>query len=261
MERTVRIMTFNVRTGSMDDGTNSWEFRSGLLLQTIAAVNPDILCVQEALRFQMDAIRQSFPQYREYGGARDDGWTGGEYSSVFYLASRFTVNEKESLTFWLSETPDVPGSRSWMSACPRICTMVNFTENLSGIPLCICNTHLDHLSAKARTEGVRMIFRQVKKHTRVPTVLTGDFNCESSEEPCLIVAKEGFSNTFAIANNGAKEGTFHAFSGRRSGDCIDFIWASNDWKVSRSWVDHTSRDGRFPSDHFPVVTELFLSRQ
>jgi endonuclease/exonuclease/phosphatase family metal-dependent hydrolase len=53
-------------------------------------------------------------------------------------------------------------------------------------------------------------------------------------------------------------GTFNGFTGDRSGDKIDAVLASPDWQVLAAAIDRTERDGRYPSDHFPVTATLAL---
>lgn len=235
-------------------------------MQTIAALNPDILCVQEALRFQMDAIRSEFPQYREWGGARDDGHTSGEYSSVFYLQKRFQVDDGRSSTFWLSPTPNVP-SKGWQASCLRICTCVLLTDRVSGCRFAVANTHLDHVSAMARKEGINLILQHLGG-INIPSILTGDFNCVPTDDPAILPTKVAkMQNCYArshpsYGSKPAGHGTFHDFTGTRDGEPIDYVFASHEWEVVRSYVDHTAFDGgrRYPSDHFPVVAELVLQQ-
>ena len=53
--------------------------------------------------------------------------------------------------------------------------------------------------------------------------------------------------------------TFHGFQGGTDGDKIDAVVASRQWDVKEAEIVRTSRDGIYPSDHYPVTA--VLSRQ
>src|SRR5437667_447338 len=76
------LMCFNVRYGSADDGPNRWEYRKDLAAAAIRRFDPDLLGVQEALRFQADALREALPDYGFVGAGRDDGRDAGEFCAV-----------------------------------------------------------------------------------------------------------------------------------------------------------------------------------
>ena len=105
-ELELRIMTFNIRYGSANDGENHWDKRKDMVSDVIRNHPSDVVGLQEALRFQIDTIRQAHPIYGEIGVAREDGNNEGEYSSVLYRTDRFGVGE--SGTFWFSDTPEPP---------------------------------------------------------------------------------------------------------------------------------------------------------
>ncbi|MCK7540963.1 MAG: hypothetical protein MZV63_63770 [Marinilabiliales bacterium] len=53
-------------------------------------------------------------------------------------------------TFWLSATPDVPGSVGWGAALTRIATWVRLYDKTVKDTLLYMNTHFDHISDSAR---------------------------------------------------------------------------------------------------------------
>ena len=120
----VRVMSFNIRYGTARDGENVWAKRRELVFRTVRDYAPEVVGLQEALRFQIDEIRRAVPGYAEVGTGREGG-TKGEYSAILFRAERFDVTE--SGTFWLSDTPEVP-SRHWGNACIRICTWARLVE-------------------------------------------------------------------------------------------------------------------------------------
>jgi endonuclease/exonuclease/phosphatase family metal-dependent hydrolase len=54
----------------------------------------------------------------------------------------------------------------------------------------------------------------------------------------------------------ADEATFHAFNGDRRGRRIDFVFASPPLVTSEATIVRTAREGRYPSDHYPVTAIL-----
>ena len=126
----VGVMSFNIRVGTANDGENNWSKRRGLAFDVIRDYGADVVGLQEAVRFQIDDIREALPEYDETGVGRDDGTTRGEHCCILYRSDRLEVDESD--TFWFSDTPEVPGSSHWGNAYIRICTWARFVEKSSG---------------------------------------------------------------------------------------------------------------------------------
>lgn len=262
----VRVMSFNVRYGTARDGANHWDRRKDFLAATVAAFDPDLLGTQETLAFQRDFLAAKLKGYAAFGAGRDDGKDAGEMAALFYRTTRF-----ERLAgghFWLSETPDVPGSKGWDAALPRIATWVKLKDRTAptGPPVLFLNAHLDHKGAKARRESARLIrAKAAELGAGCRVVVTGDFNCGEGSDPytALFGPADGhpsqLSDTFRAAHptRGKDEGTFNGFDPTATtGDRIDWIAVSRDWDVGEAGIDRTTKDGRVPSDHFPVTAVL-----
>jgi endonuclease/exonuclease/phosphatase family metal-dependent hydrolase len=259
----VRIMTFNIRYGTADDGPDHWDKRKDLLFETIRQYAPDVIGVQEALRFQLDEIGQAIGGYAEIGLGREGG-TKGEYSAILYAKDRFHV--EASGTFWLSSTPEKV-SNDWGNANIRICTWGRLVETASQQAFYLFNTHLDHVSQPSREKGVRLIACRIQARAHAePFVLTGDFNAgednpaiqylkgtDTKEEVVPIPLKDTFR---VLHPDEANVGTFHGFKGTATGPKIDFIFTSSKTQVVDAAILHTNRDGHYPSDHFPVTARL-----
>lgn len=246
---TLRIGTFNVRLGIADDGDHAWDFRKELLASRIQEANPDLLGVQEAYDFQMDFLAHTLPDHVPIGLGREDGKREGEYAGVFARKSKLEV--LDSGTFWLSETPEVPGSMSWETVCPRVCTWAWLRTDAGEIR--VYNTHLDHASAWARQEGVRLILRKIAGK-RGPAIFIGDFNATYEQPPIQAILADEFVDVLA----GCKTGTWHNFTGKAI-ERIDFVFTTSDFRTIRAWVDSRSgANGLYPSDHFPVWADLEL---
>jgi endonuclease/exonuclease/phosphatase family metal-dependent hydrolase len=250
------VMSFNIRYGTAPDGENAWEQRRDLLVGTVVAHDPDILGVQEALRFQLDAIGAALPGHTEIGVGRDDGDTAGEYAALLVRRGRFDVDT--SGTFWLSDTPEVPGSMSWGNRVTRICTWVVLRDRATGGRLAVFNTHLDHESQPARERGGGLILERVEQHAAgLPVLLLGDFNAGEDNPALALVRAAGFVDTYrAVDPDSAGDGTFSGFRGDSTGAKIDHVLARGDWKVETADILRRRGGTRDPSDHFPVVATL-----
>jgi endonuclease/exonuclease/phosphatase family metal-dependent hydrolase len=251
----VRVMTFNVRYGTADDGPNHWERRREHLLDVIRGFDPDVLGVQEALRAQVDAIAEALPGHSAIGVGREaDG--GGEYSTVFYRRSRFDVEAAE--TRWLSDHPNEPGSHTWGNDLPRICTEVRLVERAGGRRFMVLNTHWDHISQPARVRSGAMMAERIAEtcEAGTPVLVTGDFNAGEDNPAIAALTRSGrlIRDTFrALHVDERSAGTFHGFSGKAGSRKIDAVFATPDWRVKEAAIVRDSREGRYPSDHFPVT--------
>ena len=139
---TLRVMTYNIRVDTPDDGINRWNLRKQRVFNLIQHYQPDLIGVQEGLAHQVADLQGAFPFYNWYGVGRDDGNDKGEFSAIFYRADVFEL--RESGTFWLSETPDQPGSKGWDAALPRVCSWVKLKDRRNNQTIYHFNTHLDH---------------------------------------------------------------------------------------------------------------------
>lgn len=255
----IRVMSYNIRYGTATDGENHWDKRRDFLVETIRAFNPDLLGTQETLGFQRDYLARSLPDYEAFGVGRDDGAEQGEMTALFFRRDRF-----EKLAgghFWLSETPDIPGSKSWDTALTRMASWVKLRDRRDpgGRPIILLNTHFDHRGQQARVESARLIQRRIATLAgdhRV--VITGDFNAGEGSGPYQALFGESplVRDTYRVANPQpqAMEGTFSGFREVAvRGDRIDWIGVTRDWRVRSAGIDRTARAGRTPSDHYAVT--------
>lgn len=256
----LRVMTFNIRYGTASDGENAWAQRSGRLFNVVAAERPDVLGVQEALRFQLDELHDRFPEFAEIGVGRDDGKTAGEYAAIFYRTDRLAVDT--SGTFWLSDTPEVPGSVSWGNHVTRICTWALLTDRRTGTRLAAFNLHLDHESQPARERGAELVMRRMPAIAGdLPTILTGDFNAGEDNPAVATVLHAGMRDTFRALHPDARwVGTFNGFTGDSTGPKIDYVFVGPTWEILDAAIGRSRPGGRDASDHFPVTAVLRLGR-
>jgi len=250
----LKVMTFNIRYGTADDGENSWPFRKDNLAETIKSFSPDILGLQEALQLQIDELIKQLPGYDYVGVGRDDGKSKGEHSCIFYSKKRFTVDS--SNTFWFSETPDVIASKSWGNRITRICTWIRLKDKINGKAFYMFNLHIDHESQPSREKSAELLVKKISEKS-LPVILTGDFNCGEENPAIKTILASGLNDSYRLLNSKREEeATYHAFKGDRTGEKIDFIFTSKDFNVTKSEIVRKDFNGKFPSDHFPLITVL-----
>jgi len=92
-----------------------------------------------------------------------------------------------------------------------------------------------------------------------PVVVTGDFNAGEGN-PAAVAMRASFRDSFRVREPDAKEvGTFNGFKiGQTAGEKIDFVFVEPGTEVLEAAIVRTSRDGRYPSDHFPVTARIRL---
>jgi endonuclease/exonuclease/phosphatase family metal-dependent hydrolase len=256
------VMSFNIRYGTANDGENRWTARRDLLFDVLREQDADLVGLQEALAFQIDEILAAVPAYAVLGVGRDDGARRGEYAAILFRRERLHV--AGSGTFWFSDTPEVVGSTSWGNRITRICTWARLVDR-DGRAFWVYNVHLDHESQPSRERSVALLRQRIDARSvpSEPVIVTGDFNVgEANEALRALTDGAAFVDTFRVAHPDATEvGTFTGFrSGRIEGEKIDYIFAQPGTEVLSASIVRNSRDGRYPSDHFPVVARLALRR-
>ena len=253
-EGAFRVATFNIRT-PIDKPPNAWTCRVDRVRALIQRHGFDLMGLQEATAKQIDDLLTDGWAY--VGVGRDDGKRGGEASCIFYKKDRFDV--RDSGTFWLSETPEVPGSKSWESACPRICTWSRLADRKSGKVFVHFNTHLDHMSPAARTNGMALILKRMPQITQgMPVLLTGDMNAVPESEPirlALSVLRD--SNALSRTPHTGPVATINGFKfHKKATGCIDYIFVSTGIRVLSHATLDDSENSLYPSDHFPVAADV-----
>lgn len=250
----LRVMTFNVRLPVPQDGDNAWERRQAVFIETIADAQPDIIGMQELYQRQADHVIEHLPDYAWFGIDRRGGH-GDEHVGIFYRRDRFTL--LDSGDFWLSETPEVAGSITWGNLFPRHVSWGLFEDRAAGRRFHVLNTHFPYRAedGEARLNAARLIAAWIARlPADAPVVLVGDFNV-TPDGPVHALLSGGLADvrTAAPAIRGP-DGTFHNFTGTADRR-IDWILVRGFRPQSARTVT-THRDGRYPSDHFPVLADL-----
>jgi endonuclease/exonuclease/phosphatase family metal-dependent hydrolase len=261
----LRVVSYNIRYDNAGDGPNRWQHRRQAMADYLAELKPDLAGLQEVLIGQLRFLAEKLPDYAWHGAGRDDGREQGELSPLLYRRERFEVRDKG--TFWLSDTPDQVGSKGWDAALPRVCSWLKLFDKQAHRELLALNTHFDHRGREARRQSAVLLRRKIdslcESAPTLPVILTGDFNCTASDEPyrALVAQTEAThtplcdSLTISKKSPAGPDSTWNGFEGIVPKRIIDFIFVRN-MAVLAHRVDDPRVEGRFVSDHLPVVAEL-----
>ncbi|MFB6229043.1 MAG: endonuclease/exonuclease/phosphatase family protein [Halobacteriales archaeon] len=249
-----RAMSFNARVDQAGDGDDAWTHRKEAAASVIRLHDPAVVGCQELLAHQLADLREALPAYEWIGEDRGAGDRPGEHVAIGYRTDRF--RRREHGTFWLSETPEVPGSLGWDAAHPRIVTWLRLEDSVTGADLLHLNTHLDHRGERARRRGASLLIERLEEiASGSPVLVTGDMNCRPGSTPYerLTERLEDAREVSTYGHHGPGD-TFHGFTGTPE-ERIDYILVDSlDARQHATLADRW--DDRYPSDHFPVLAEL-----
>lgn len=254
----IRVMTYNIRYATTNDGDNQWEKRKDFLSDQISFQGPDVFGIQEGLQHQVAYLAEQRPSFDFIGVGRDDGDKKGEYCAIFYNKEKLDLLGQN--TFWLSTEPEKV-SVGWDAAMERICTYGFFMDKASGAMFWVFNTHFDHIGELAREKSAALLVQKIKEVNKdnFPVILMGDFNLNDQSKPIKYLSTI-FNDSRNISLNTpfGPFGTFNEFQFHEPvKDRIDYIFCSKEnIQVEKYAVLTDSKDGKYPSDHFPVFAEV-----
>jgi len=264
----IELLSFNIRYDNPRDGAHRWANRRELVLETIRDRAPDFVGLQEALPHQRAWLDGELgggePTWASLGRARERSMTSGEANPLLHRVDRW--ERLDGGTFWLSETPERIGSRSWGAACPRIATWGIYRRwsddgepDAAALPVLVINTHFDHVSAEARRRGAAAIVEFIearRAEDRATTVVVmGDLNASPTSPAVRTLLEAGLVDAHRAAGGDETLGTFHGFRGRDAATGrprIDFVLVDERVAVLEAGIDGDRPDGHLVSDHYPV---------
>ncbi|WP_106769129.1 endonuclease/exonuclease/phosphatase family protein [Paenibacillus faecalis] len=254
----ITAMTFNLRVDVPADGVNAWPYRKHRAAAVITASSPDIVGTQEGTSAMLQDLDEAMPEYKRIGSGRlgEGNHPGDEHCAIYYKHAELALLEEGQ--FWLSETSSVPGSKSWDSSLPRICTWARFQKkNHAEIEFYVLNTHFDHIGVIARQKSAQLILKQIdqfRQGKRIPIILMGDFNA-SPDQPEINMLRQQLQDVYTTLSEPVGS-TFHDFKGGNEGDPIDYIFTSQDVSLTEVRIHRNQIDGGYPSDHYALSVIL-----
>lgn len=272
-EKTLRVMSFNIRTGTARDYRHAWDLRKHLVIERIRAFNPDLLGLQECQDGeQAGFMKEQLPDYVFLAVHRGkDTRTGREMAPLLFREEAFDLIEGGH--FWLSKTPQRHGSKLLGAVFPRTVTWARLRPKRSpGQELTFFNTHFDYIPF-ILPSSAQILREQIAEITAGgPAVLTGDFNTPAGGAAYRILTEPypdtggdsaGSASSAAYVLSGAegqtsavRTGTIHKFGLINRPLIIDWILSSNQFEITETAVDDYDDNGLYPSDHFPVTAVL-----
>lgn len=263
----IRVMTFNIRFDNPDDGPDAWPHRKDFVASMFRFHQNDIVGTQEGMHHQLVELDEMLPEFEWVGVGRDAGDERGEFCAIYFRPDRFELIEED--TFWLSETPDVPGSMGWDTAITRITTWARFLDKKNNRRMIVFNTHYDHRGAQARIESSRLILQKIEEIAQGdPVIFIGDLNTTENDEPYKIITRpdketdepklyDGFYHS--VHGHHGPASTWNGFERIFPDRRIDYIFVDSNLTVKQHAILADIRDGHFPSDHLPVVADIIFN--
>lgn len=226
---------------------------------TIRDTQPDVIGTQELHQRQGDDLVRALPQYRWFGRDRRGGHAD-EHMGILYRTDRLRLVTQGD--FWLSDTPEQPGSMSWGTDLPRMATWGVF-ETLDRKPrrFVFVDTHFPHRDkdAQARERGGALILSRLPAIAQdLPVVVAGDFNAEPDSGVYAEFSKALTDVWTAAPRKQGPNLTFHDFTGvgkRR----LDYLFVRG-FKIKDATVDTHHEGATYPSDHFPVMATVAFQK-
>jgi len=263
-EDAIKVMTMNVRYDNPGDSINAWPNRVSVLCDFILNEKPDIIGMQEVLWHQNEVLDSVLSEYSSVGVGRDDGARAGEMNPVYFRKDKFDF--VRTLTFWFSDTPDVPGSVGWGASLPSIVTWMELVDKKSHEHFFCFNTHFADDSDSVRIMSSQILLKSVNKIAEgFPFIITGDFNMLPNTSAYEILTGPDESvpviqDSYIISEKGpaGPSYTFNDFSDKPGYGRIDYIFVRNGMKVPEQMTLVKKQHGIYISDHWPVVARVLL---
>ena len=255
-DNALRIMSFNLRY--RDDKGQLIKNRSKVVTAIIDQYAPDSFGVQEATGRWLDILGDSLGyKYAFVATARDTKGYDAERNAVFYLKDKYNLIDKG--TIWLSETPDVPYTKSFDSNCHRIATWAVLENKETGEKYTHLNTHLDHILESTRVAQAKVLIEKLSQlQENGKAICTGDFNADFTSDVYSDMLKFT-DDAKEIAQNSDQGITYHEY-GNVSPDeykgAIDHIFVPKQSKVTTYKVIRNRANGIYASDHYPVGADI-----
>ncbi len=257
----VRWCSFNLRVNAAADKEigASWESRRDRCCQYLKDNEIDVVGFQEVTTSMLPDLVERLPEYGYVAQGRLNNPERDEMVPVFYRKDKYT--ELDHGHFWLSETPDVPGSKGWDTSVPRIASWVKLKDKATGKVFVALSTHFDHKGQQARIESGKLLQKMMTKIAgKNPAMLAGDFNMRDTSPGYAAIVGGPFVLRDAYFMSPEHEGvrySFHSFSTipPEKASKIDFIFVTSQIEVLHTCITKNIPDAPL-SDHNPHWADL-----
>jgi endonuclease/exonuclease/phosphatase family metal-dependent hydrolase len=267
---TLKVMTFNIRWEGFDNNGNfiasGFMHRKPLVLDVLSKFDADIIGLQEASIEQRAVIARELPAFDMFP---PPSAVGDE--CILYRPERFTPMDRARE--YLRRVPEIPGTNIGV----RDFVWIHLQDQFSGKRFYVINLHMDHRSSiRGRQLDAVLIGEWIRKRAYDdPVILLGDFNGTPDNPRYLYVTgrksypgQDGvidsipvpMLDTFRVANPDAHfTGTTNSgYRGVKNNNQIDYVFVPHGTRVLDSRIIYYHVNGSYPSDHFPLLSEIEL---
>ena len=251
----VTLMSFNIRCYTPTDFfKKSWFYRADLVVDTIGAQHPDIIAFQEVTPMHEKYLKQHLAGYAFVTAYRT------QHGNKEGVMIAYATDAFESIAegyFWISETPEKE-SKDWGTAFPRVAVYTTLRNKHTGKLSTVMDVHLDHISAEARRQGMRVLLQQKEMLGIQSMILVGDLNDYDTSPMYAQAVAGGLVDALDVAQSiyTGSGATYHNFGRKLDAARIDYFFLTPDLTVKSYAVIDRTFDGVYPSDHFPLVIKL-----
>ncbi len=275
----LRVMSYNIRMApyAQDDATeNAWVHRLPKITMILNQYTPDIIGIQEMSTFQMHDLKNSeyTVPYNFIGRCPTKPPIESGLGIAFNTLQLQLVSELH--TVWLNESQAQAHAPAWDgSDYERYAIYAKFKNNKTGKLFWFITTHFDHQGVIARQESAKIIM-DLADSLDAPAIITGDFNCFpqlGGQELYNLLC----THSKHIKDSGAIADTVFGVPGTWMGwdydpykqrgsvtSKYDFIFVDDSIKVLQQGIiddqvwDTNFNKALYPSDHRPVISDLYL---
>jgi endonuclease/exonuclease/phosphatase family metal-dependent hydrolase len=290
----LRIATFNVLFARGEEGPGAWPRRVPIIRRAIARARPDAIGFQEVFPSMLEAMRGAAgdldlmpgptsgpPRWFDVSPAgelvlriirsrrlrpsadvsllRAERQRTGEHLPIAYRTDR--LRPLASGAFWISATPDRPGSMLALAPVPFMVHWVRFARAEGGRPLLMLNAHFGHApwhygpTARVVSERIGAL---TADHPDIDVALVGDFNTWPSSPLLMALERSGLRDGVRAAPEQiGPPRTFHWGTGaRRFGVRLDHVLVRGTLRPVRAEVIEEREGEVYGSDHHPLVVEV-----
>lgn len=253
----IKVMSFNIRyyNNDKDTGDKSWEARTAAFIPMIGEHKPTVIGMQEARSPQLKWLEENWKDYGYVGkGRRANNANNDEFVPIFYRKKAVELVKWDC--FWLSETPDVPGSLGWDSSVPRIATWAIFKHIASGKKFFFVNTHIDVRSTIAPGKSMEVIVNKMSELNPegLPMLLTADFN-KQIDSDIFDGVKTFMTNVRLSAPITDSKYSYTGF-GTANPYIVDHIFCTGFKALKFETIDKVYQNITYISDHYPIIGKL-----
>lgn len=271
------VVTFNIKAddsfGAAFDEATSWNFaaddeddRRDRVVATLDRLAADLVCLQEARPEPVEyLVAGSSIAYAHHGAERGGDNAPDDMNGLLYDTARLTFVDGGH--FWLSDTPDEPGStfEARDDDNSRMASWATFDDTAQDRRFTALCTHWS-LDSDARLASARVIRERLLAlgSADAPTLVLGDLNATESDREVRVLRGEEdpdgdlYVDAYraVVPERSSDERTYHAFDGTTSGSRIDFVFHDDAFVATEAEIDRWRTDRGYPSDHFPVRVVL-----